>query len=306
MRKFVMPLMAGLFALSLTACGSSTEETTTAAADTTAAETEAGSEADTEAETEAASEEASADISGTISMVGSTSMEKFANAICESFMAKYPNVTATAEFVGSGAGIEAVTNGSADIGNASRALTDEEKANGISENIVAIDGIAVVVDPANTVENLTKQQLTDIYSGTVTNWSEVGGEDSPIVVVGREAGSGTRSAFEELLGLEDACAYSNELDSTGAVMARVASTPGAIGYVSLDVLDDSVKALNLDDIAPTEENIKAGDYFLSRPFVMATKGTIDEQNDVVKALFDYISSPEGQEIVKSVGLITVE
>ena len=305
MRKFVMPLMAGLFALSLTACGSSTEETTTAAAaDTTAAQTEADSAADTEAETE--TEEASADISGTISMVGSTSMEKFANALCESFMAKYPNVTATAEFVGSGAGIEAVTNGSADIGNASRALTDEEKANGISENIVAIDGIAVVVDPANTVENLTKQQLTDIYAGTVTNWSDVGGEDAPIVVVGREAGSGTRSAFEELLGLEDACVYSNELDSTGAVMARVASTPGAIGYVSLDVLDDSVKALNLDDVAPTEENIKAGDYFLSRPFVMATKGTIDEQNDVVKALFDYISSPEGQEIVKSVGLITVE
>ena len=308
MRKFVLPLMAGMFALSLAACGSNAEETTAAAeTTTTAAETEAAAEAEetTAAETEAA-EEPAADVSGTLSMVGSTSMEKLANALCESFMLKYPNVTATAEFVGSGAGIEAVTNGSADIGNASRALTEDEKAAGIAENIVAIDGIAVVVDPANTVSDLTKQQLTDIYAGTVKNWSEVGGEDAPIVVVGREAGSGTRSAFEELLELEDACAYSNELDSTGAVMARVASTPGAIGYVSLDVLDDSVKALNLDGVAPTEENIKAGDYFLSRPFVMATNGPIEEQNDVVKALFDYIASDEGQEIVKSVGLITVE
>ena len=233
-------------------------------------------------------------------------MEKFANALCESFMAKYPDVTATAEFVGSGAGIEAVTNGSADIGNASRALTDEEKANGISENIVAIDGIAVVVDPANTVENLTKQQLTDIYAGTVTNWSDVGGEDAPIVVVGREAGSGTRSAFEELLEIEDQCAYSNELDSTGAVMARVASTPGAIGYISLDVLDDSVKALTLDGVEATAENIQAGSYFLSRPFVMATNGEISAQNELVQALFDYVYSEEGQELVSSVGLITVE
>ena len=184
--------------------------------------------------------------------------------------------------------------------------TDEEKAAGIAENIVAIDGIAVVTDPSNTVEDLTKQQLTDIYTGTITNWSEVGGESMPIVVVGREAGSGTRSAFEELLEIEDACKYANELDSTGAVMAKVASTPGAIGYVSLDVLDDTVKALKLEGAEPTEENIKAGSYFLSRPFVMATKGEIAEQNDLVKALFDYIYSDEGSEIVKSVGLITVE
>ena len=237
-------------------------------------------------------------------MDGSTSMEKFANALSEVFMEKYPNVTVQAEFVGSGAGIEAVTNGSADIGNSSRNLTDEEKANGIAENIVAIDGIAVVVDPANTVADLTKQQLTDIYSGTVTNWSEVGGSDSPIVVVGREAGSGTRSAFEEILGLEDACAYSSELDSTGAVMARVASTPGAIGYVSLDVLDDTVKALNLEGTEPTAENIKAGSYFLSRPFVMATNGEISEQNELVQALFDFVYSDEGDAVIETVGLIS--
>ncbi len=310
MRKKTLAIMCSAVMVmgALAGCGSSSTETTaaTTAAETTAADTTA---ADTTAEETAAEEteaetEAAADLSGSISMVGSTSMEKFANALSEVFMEKYPNVTVQAEFVGSGAGIEAVTNGSADIGNSSRNLTDEEKANGIAENIVAIDGIAVVVDPANTVADLTKQQLTDIYSGTVTNWSEVGGSDSPIVVVGREAGSGTRSAFEEILGLEDACAYSSELDSTGAVMARVASTPGAIGYVSLDVLDDTVKALNLEGTEPTAENIKAGSYFLSRPFVMATNGEISEQNELVQALFDFVYSDEGDAVIETVGLIS--
>ena len=290
----------------LAGCGNSGAAATTAAPATTAEQTtEAKAEETTkEAATEAKS--ADADLSGSISMVGSTSMEKFANALSEAFMEKYPKVTVTAEFVGSGAGIEAVSNGTADIGNSSRNLKDEEKAKGVAENIVAIDGIAVVVDPANTVEDLTKDQLTSIYDGTVTNWKDVGGNDAPIVVVGREAGSGTRGAFEELLKLEDACKYSNELDSTGAVMAKVASTPGSIGYVSLDVLDDTVKALKLDGAEPTEENIKAGKYFLSRPFVMATKGEISEQSDLVKPLFDFIYSDEGSELVKSVGLITAD
>ena len=296
----------------LAGCGSSTTETTAAgtAAPATTAETAAeasatAGETKDQAATEAKNAQ-SADLSGAISMVGSTSMEKFANALSESFMEKYPNVTVTAEFVGSGAGVEAVSNGTADIGNSSRNLKDEEKADGVAENIVAIDGIAVVVDGANTVEDLTKQQLSDIYEGKITNWKDAGGNDAPIVVVGRESGSGTRSAFEELLKLEDMCKYSNELDSTGAVMAKVASTPGAIGYVSLDVLDDTVKAVKLEGAEPTEENIKAGSYFLSRPFVMATKGDISEQNDLVKALFDYIYSDEGAEIVKSVGLIAVD
>ena len=290
----------------LAGCGNSNTAATTA---TTATETKAEESKMEAAATEAAATEAqaaNADLSGSISMVGSTSMEKLANAVSEAFMEKYPKVTVTAEFVGSGAGIEAVTNGTADIGNSSRNLKDEEKANGVTENIVAIDGIAVVVDPANTVEDLTKDQLTSIYDGSVTNWKDVGGNDAPIVVVGREAGSGTRGAFEELLKLEDACKYSNELDSTGAVMAKVASTPGSIGYVSLDVLDDTVKAVKLDGAEPTEENIKAGKYFLSRPFVMATKGEISEQNDLVKALFDFIYSDEGSELVKSVGLITAD
>lgn len=286
----------------LAGCGSSSKETT-AAQTTTVADSKAAdtTEAKKEEKTEAA-----ADLSGTISMVGSTSMEKFANALSETFMEKYPKVTVTAEFVGSGAGVEAAANGTADIGNASRNLKDEEKAKGIAENIVAIDGIAVVVDPSNTVEDLTKDQLAGIYDGTVTNWKDVGGNDAPIVVVGRESGSGTRTAFEELLELEDKCKYANELDSTGAVMAKVASTPGAVGYVSLDVLDDTVKAVKLEGAEPTEENIKAGTYFLSRPFVMATNGEISEQSELVQGLFDYIYSAEGQELVKSVGLITVE
>ena len=300
--KLLALIGAGILAVTaLVACGNGDAATAqpsaveSSAAESTVAESSAAAPAET-----------TADLSGSISMVGSTSMEKLANALSEAFMEKYPDVTVTAEFVGSGAGVEAVTNGTADIGNSSRNLKDEEKAKGVAENIVAIDGIAVVVDPANTVEDLTKDQLTSIYDGTVTNWKDVGGNDAPIVVVGREAGSGTRGAFEELLKLEDACKYSNELDSTGAVMAKVASTPGSIGYVSLDVLDDTVKAVKLDGAEPTEENIKAGKYFLSRPFVMATKGEISEQSDLVKALFDFIYSDEGSELVKSVGLITAD
>ena len=315
----VMAALAGCGSTSTTAESSAPAETTaseaasTEAASSEAASTEAASteaattEATTEeASTEAAAAEIPADLSGTVSMAGSTSMEKLANALAESFMAAYPGVTVTAEFTGSGAGIEAVTAGSVDIGNASRNLTEDEKAAGIAENIVAIDGIAVVVDTANEVAGLTSDQLASIYKGEVTNWSEVGGADQPIVVVGREAGSGTRSAFEELLAIEDQCAYANELDSTGAVMAKVASTPGAIGYVSLDVLDDTVKTVAVDDAEPTVENIKGGTYALSRPFVMATNGEISEQSEAVQAIFTYLASDEGKALVESVGLITVD
>ena len=294
-----------LFAMSLAACGNSD---TAADAANTASSAEVSSVAEsTVAESSvAAPAETTTDLSGSISMVGSTSMEKLANALSEAFMEEYPDVTVTAEFVGSGAGIEAVTNGTADIGNSSRSLKDEEKAAGVVENVVAIDGIAVCVDPANEVADLTKEQLTNIYNGTVTNWKEVGGADEPIIVIGREAGSGTRGAFEELVDLVDGCKYANELDSTGAVIAKVASTPGAIGYASLDALDDSVKALSLEGVEATAENIKAGNYFLSRPFVMATKGEISEQNDLVQAWFDYVMGDEGQQIASEVGLITVK
>ncbi len=306
MKKNLIKILAaaGMTVLTMGAlagCGNSTAETT--AAETKAAETTASATKTTTAAAATTTAKATADLKGSISMVGSTSMEKLATALSEVFMEKYPGVTVQAEFVGSGAGIEAVTNGAADIGNASRNLKDEEKSKGIVENIVAIDGIAVVTDPSNKVENLTKDQLIAIYNGTTTSWKDLGGADQPIVVIGRESGSGTRSAFEELLKLEDKCKYSNELDSTGAVMAKVASTPGSIGYVSLDVLDKTVKTLKLENTEPTPENIKAGSYFLSRPFVMATKGDISKQNDNVKALFDYIHSDEGKELVKSVGLI---
>ena len=282
-------------------CSNGTQTTTT-----TAAATAAATEATETAAATAALETEAAKLSGSISMSGSTSMEKYANALCESFMELYPDVNVTVEFTGSSAGIESVLSGKCDIGNSSRNLKDEEKANGAVENIVAIDGIAVAVDPKNAVTDLTKDQLISIYTGEVKNWSELGGENMPIVVVGREAGSGTRGAFEEILGIEDQCAYANELDSTGAVMAKVASTPGAIGYVSLDAVDDSVIAVKLESVEATAENIKSGDYFLSRPFVMATKGEISEQNDLVKALFDYVYSAEGQAVAAGVGLITVE
>lgn len=301
--KLLALIGAGILAVTtLVACGNGDATANTASS----AEASSAAESTVAASSEVASTETTAGLSGSISMVGSTSMEKLANALSEAFMEEYPDVTVTAEFVGSGAGIEAVTNGTADIGNSSRSLKDEEKAAGVAENIVAIDGIDVCVDPANEVADLTKEQLTNIYNGTVTNWKEVGGADEPIIVIGREAGSGTRGAFEELVDLKDACKYANELDSTGAVIAKVASTPGAIGYASLDALDDSVKALSLEGVEATAENIKAGNYFLSRPFVMATKGEISEQNDLVQAWFDFVLGDEGQQIASEVGLITVK
>lgn len=242
------------------------------------------------------------ELSGTIQMAGSTSMAKYASFLAEGFMDKYPDVTVNVEFTGSGAGIEAVANGSADIGNASRNLKDEEKAKGAVENIVALDGIVICVDVGNTVKGLTRKQLADIFTGAAVRWSEFGGDDFPVVVVGREAGSGTRIAFEGILGVEDKCAYANELDSTGAVMARVAATPGAIGYVSLDVADDSVKVMSLEDVEPTAENIRAGSYLLARPFVMATKGEISAQSGLVRAWFDFVYGEEGQGIAEQAGL----
>ena len=304
-QKSIAILGAAVLTMGLAGCSSSsnTPASSAPAADTAeapAADVQAESAADTQAA------EAAAGLSGSITLAGSTSMEKFANALAEAFMEKYPDVTVQAEFTGSSAGVEAVLGGQSDVGNSSRKLKDEEKEKGAVENIVAIDGIAVVTDPANTAADLTKEQLINIYNGTITNWKDAGGSDQPIVVIGREAGSGTRGAFEEILKLEDACKYANELDSTGAVMAKVASTPGAIGYVSLDVIDDTLKLLTLNGVEANEENIKTGDYFLSRPFVMATNGEISAQNDLVKALFDYVYSAEGDELVKSVGLITTK
>ena len=276
--------LAGCLAVSMAACGGKSETADTTAADTAAAA----------AETK---------LSGTVTLAGSTSMQKLCEAMIESFEEVYPDITVTAEYTGSGAGLEALAGGKTDIGNASRSLKDGEKQSGAVENVVAIDGIAVITNKDSVVADLTAQQLTDIYTGKITNWKDLGGADEAIVVLGREAGSGTRGAFEELLKIEDQCAYAQELDSTGGVLAKVAAIPGSVGYVSLDVVDDTVKALSLDGVAPTEENIVAGSYKLSRPFVMATLGTIEEQNDLVKTWFHYVHSDEGQAVIKAMGLI---
>lgn len=298
-----MVACAAMSMMMVTGCNSNTAGNN--ATDGTTTGSNAASTQQTEQETTKTAE-ADKKLSGTISLAGSTSMQKLADALAETFMEANSGVTVTVEYSGSSAGIESLLNGSCDIGDASRNLKDSEKSGGAVENIVAIDGIAVIVDKNNTVAGLTRQQLSDIYTGAVTNWSEVGGSDTPIVVVGREAGSGTRGAFEEILKVEDACKYAVECDSTGAAMAKVASTEGAIGYVSLDVLDDSVNALNLDDVAPTSDNIVAGTYFLCRPFVMATKGELSEQNELVQAFFNFLKSDEGKAVVKAVGLITVD
>ena len=245
----------------------------------------------------------SVELNGTIKLAGSTSMEKLCEAMAESFMERNPGVTVTVEYTGSGAGMESLAAGSVDIGNASRGLKDEEKASGAVENIVAIDGIAVITNKSCSIKDVTSKNLAKIYSGEITDWAELGGKEQPIIVIGREAGSGTRDAFEELLEVKDGCVYAQELDSTGAVLAKVATTPGAIGYVSLDVVDDTVSGLKIDGVEPTEEEILAGNYMLQRPFVMATKGEMSGQNELVQAWFNYINSDDGKEVIKQVGLI---
>lgn len=282
MKKLLSVLLAVFMIVTLSACSNNTAEVN-----------DNNTQANQPAET----------LSGSISLSGSTSMEKVCEALAETFMEENQDVTVTVEYTGSSAGIESVTNNMCDIGNASRNLKDSEKEKGVVENIIAIDGIAVVVNPSNEVSNVTKDELIKIYTGEIKNWKQLGGKDENIVVLGREAGSGTRSAFEELLGIEDMCVYAGEIDSTGGVKAKVASTEGTIGYVSLDVVDETIKALSLDGVEATEANIKAGSYLLSRPFVMATKGEISAQNELVKAWFDYINSEKGQEVIKSVGLI---
>lgn len=251
-------------------------------------------------------EASSEELSGKISLAGSTSMEKVCEALMEGFMEKYPEITVTTEYTGSGAGLESLASGSVDIGNASRHVKDGELSNGLVENVIALDGIAVIVNSESRVTELTTQQLCQIYTGEITNWGELGGADEAIVVIGRENGSGTRDAFEELLKIANQCKYAQELDSTGAVLAKVASIEGSIGYVSLDVVDSSVIAVALNGVSATEANIIAGTYALQRPFVMATKGEKDKQNSLVKAWFDYINSEEGREIIRGAGLIIPE
>lgn len=243
-----------------------------------------------------------AKLSGNVSTNGSTSMEKVIGILSEQFMEDNSDVTITYDATGSGTGIEAVSNGTCDIGLSSRALKDVETEKGLVATTVALDGIAIIVNADCPVDDLTVEQIADIFTGKITSWEDFGGKGD-IACIGREAGSGTRGAFEELLKIEDQCAYAQELDSTGGVLAKVAATPGSIGYVSLDVVDDTVTALSLNGVAPSEENIVAGSYTLSRPFVMATKGAIDAQSDAVKTWFSYVESDAGKAVITGLGLI---
>ncbi len=242
-----------------------------------------------------------------LQLAGSSSMEKLTDALAEAFMEQYPEVTVTVQFTGSSAGIEAVAQGSADIGTASRELSESEKARGVTGYVVALDGIAICVDPRNPVTEVTKQQLADIYTGKLRNWSELGGDDIPIVLIGREAGSGTREAFENLMGIRGQCTYANELDSTGAVVARIASTPGAIGYVSFDVtgVHSNVSVIALDGIEPTAANVENGEYPLCRPFLMVTQGQLSEQSNLVQLWLHFVYSEEGQNMVEKAGFVKI-
>ena len=259
--------------------------------------------AETPAQTTAAPQtEAPAALSGTVATDGSTSMEKVIGALGEAFMEANSGVNFTYNPPGSGSGITAVSEGRCDIGLSSRALKDSEVASGLVGTVLAYDGIAVIVNPANTVEDLGIETIAKIYTGEITNWSEVGGADAEIVLVGREAGSGTRSGFEELTETVDKCKYRQELTSTGDVITAVAQNPDAIGYASLASVKDSVKALKVAGVTPTEETVKDGTYLIQRPFVLVTKEGV-ELSPVAQAFFDYATKGQANDIITASGVV---
>ena len=237
-----------------------------------------------------------------VSTDGSTSMEKVIGALGESFMNENKGVTFTYNPTGSGSGIKAVSEGRCDIGLSSRALKDEETAEGLVGTVLAYDGIAIIVNPANPVEDLTMEQIAAIYTGEITNWKEVGGNDAPIVLIGREAGSGTRDGFETITGTAEKCQYRQELTSTGDVITTVAANPDAIGYASLASVKNTVKAVSVAGVVPSEETVKDGSYVIQRPFVLVTKeGTA--LSETAQKFFDYVTSPEAAEIVAAAGAV---
>ena len=241
-------------------------------------------------------------LSGSVSTDGSTSMAKVIGALGESFMNENPDVTFTYNPTGSGSGITAVQEGRCDIGLASRALKDSEKESGLAETVLAYDGIAVVVHPENSVEDLTVEQIADIYTGKITNWKDVGGADQEIVLIGREAGSGTRDGFESITGTKNACQYRQELTATGDVITTVSRNPGAIGYASLSAVKDTVRALKVDGVVPSEQSVQDGTYAVQRPFMLVT-GTGAELNPAAKAFFEYITSAEVRGIISGAGVV---
>lgn len=238
-----------------------------------------------------------------VSTDGSTSMNKVIGALGEAFEAD-TGITVTYNATGSGAGIQAILEGRCDIGLASRNLTDEEIANGLEGTVLAYDGIAIIVNPSNPVSDLDIETIAKIYTGEITNWQEIGGNDAEIVLIGREAGSGTRDGFESITGTEDSCQYRQELTSTGDVITTVASNPNAIGYASLASVKETVKVLTVDGVAPSEATIVDGSYVVQRPFILVTK-IGEELSESAQLFFDYITSEEANDVIREAGIVPV-
>ena len=284
MKKFIALLLAAVLTLALAACGSKNDTNTN----------------DNSNDTN--NDNAPAAVTGTVATDGSTSMEKVIGALSESFMANNADTTVTYNPTGSGAGITAVQEGTCDIGLSSRALKDEEKSAGLKETVLAYDGIAIIVHPDNPVSDLTIEQIAQLYTGEITNWKDVGGNDAQVVLIGREAASGTRDGFESITGTKEKCQYRQELTSTGDVITAVSQNPDAIGYASLASIKDSVKALNVDGVTPSEDTVKDGSYKVQRPFVLVTvEGKA--LTPVAQAFFDYATSPDAAAIIAKAGAV---
>lgn len=292
MNKKLISLIAGVALVAAATGCSQTATSSVAGTDSSAAGTSSG-----------ASSTATEELSGTLSMNGSTSMEKVIKAVNGAFMEKNKGVTVNLNLTGSGTGIQEASEGKCDIGNSSRKLKDEG-AEKLDATVVGLDGIALVVNPANKLEDITLEDLAKVYSGEITNWKELGGDDKSIVVIGREDGSGTRDGFESIVMGDKEPKYAQELESTGSVINAVATTDGAIGYASLANVDETVKALKIGGVEATEENVKSGAYEVQRPFICATlKGS---DNKLVKAYLDFILSEEGQALVLAQGAVPVK
>lgn len=246
------------------------------------------------------------ELSGSVSTNGSTSMDKVIGALREQFMADHKNVTVTYDPTGSGSGIEAVKNGTADIGLASRSLKDEEKADGLTETVIALDGIAVIVNAQSKVTDLTVEQIAKIFTGEITDWSEVGGDPGAISCIGRESGSGTRDGFESITGTKDSCKLDQELTSTGGVIEAVAGNPNAIGYASLSAVegDDTVKILTVGGVAPSEETVLDGTYEIQRNFNFIINDST-ALSDAAQAFVDWATSTEASDLIAGAGAVPV-
>ena len=291
MKKIIaMVLSLCLAGALLTACGS---QTTEPAGDTAEATT---------APAAAEEQEEAAALSGTVTTGGSTSVEKVVGAFIEAFMQANPDVDVTYDPTGSSAGITGASEETLDIGLSSRALKDEEAQSGLTGTTFALDGIAIIVNNENTVENLTLDQIKGLATGEISNWSEVGGPDAPVVLIGREAGSGTRDGFESIVDVEDVCKYEQELNSTGGVIAAVASNPNAFGYASLSAVEDTVKAVTVGGVAATEETVQDGTYQIQRPFVFVTKDGA-EQSEAVKAFMEFALSADAADLIRNAGAV---